>query len=533
MKPVQSPLAVPGATRNVSARKTAENHLAQMEGKYRGLLEAAPDAMVVVNENGEIVLLNVKAEKQFGYHRDELIGQKVTNIIPKGFAERLVADGLRTAAEALAQQIGTGIELIGRRKDRSEFPMELMLSPHQSAEGILVTAAIRDITTRKSAEAQLRQAQKMEVIGQLTGGMAHDFNNLLGIIIGNLDILRDLRKDDKEADELTRDALEAALRGADLTHRLLAFARQQPLRPQSVDVNELISAITRLMSRTLGENIVINFNQKPDIWPVVVDSAQLESCIVNLATNARDAMPKGGKLLIATTNQTLDADYVAWQQDLAAGDYVRIEVSDTGMGMSPQVKERIFEPFYTTKEQGKGTGLGLSMVFGFIKQSGGHISVYSEPDIGTTFRLYLPRATDVSAAAAEPAATEALLPGTGETVLVVEDNDALRHVVLRQIKDFGYRVLEADGATAALVILESEKVDLIFTDIVMPGDIDGITLAQRAVIRQPNLKIVLTSGFPDPRIISGFGAIASSVLLLSKPYRKDKLAAVLRQALDQ
>jgi CheY-like chemotaxis protein len=287
------------------------------------------------------------------------------------------------------------------------------------------------------------------------------------------------------------------------------------------------------MSRTLGENIVINFNQKPDIWPVVVDSAQLESSIVNLATNARDAMPKGGKLLIATTNQTLDADYVAWQQDLAAGDYVRIEVSDTGMGMSPQVKERIFEPFYTTKEQGKGTGLGLSMVFGFIKQSGGHISVYSEPDIGTTFRLYLPRATDVSVAAAEPAATEALPPGTGETVLVVEDNEALRHVVLRQIKDFGYRVLEADGATAALVILESEKVDLIFTDIVMPGDIDGITLAQRAVIRRPNLKIVLTSGFPDPRIISGFGAIASSVLLISKPYRKDKLAAVLRQALDK
>src|ERR1700681_1237870 len=224
LSPLQSAegILVTAAIRDISVRKAAEKHLAQMENRYRGLLEAAPDAMVVVNPAGEIVLLNLQAEKQFGYRRDELVGQKVKNIIPEGFAERLIADGTRSAAEALAQQIGTGIELTGRRKDRSEFPMELMLSPHQSAEGILVTAAIRDITTRKSAEAQLRQAQKMEVIGQLTCGMAHDFNNLLGIIIGNLDVLRDLRKDDKEADELTRDALEAALRGADLTHRLLA-----------------------------------------------------------------------------------------------------------------------------------------------------------------------------------------------------------------------------------------------------------------------------------------------------------------------
>ena len=249
-----------------------------------------------------------------------------------------------------------------------------------------------EISERRQAEAQLIQAQKMEAIGNLTGGMAHDFNNLLGIIIGNLDLLRDLHSSDPDADELAGEALSAALRGADLTRRLLAFARRQPLQPTKTDLNELIAGIVKLLERTLGEDIQITLDLNPDTWSVVVDPAQLESALTNLATNARDAMSGGGQLIIVTGNRELDADYASQHAEVRPGEYAVIEVSDTGSGMPPEVASRIFEPFYTTKEQGKGTGLGLSMVFGFIKQSGGHINVYSEVGIGTTFRLYLLRA---------------------------------------------------------------------------------------------------------------------------------------------
>jgi PAS domain S-box-containing protein len=516
---------------SIEPGSTPAHNSAPIEGNYRGLLEAAPDAMVVVNQDGEIVLLNVQAEKRFGYTREELVGQQVTSIIPEGFAQRLYADGLRSAAEALAQQIGTGIELTARRKDGSTFPIELMLSPLESTEGFLVTASIRDITLRESQQAKLIQAQKMEAIGHLTGGLAHDFNNLISIIIGNLDMLKDLKLGDESAQRMTSEALEAALGGADLTHRLLAFARQQPLDPKSVDINKPISNVIKLLSRTLGEGIEISFEPKIDLWPALVDRALLESCIVNLATNARDAMPKGGKLIFSTGNETLDTHYVAMHPDATPGDYAKIEVSDTGTGMTAETLDRLFEPFYTTKARGKGTGLGLSMVYGFVKQSGGHIGVYSEPGIGTTFRLYLPRATEAPVAS-KPVEDPALPRAAGETVLAVEDNDGLRLVVVRALKSLGYRVIEADGVNSALAILEGQEPDLLFTDIVMPGETDGIALARQALIRWPKLKVVLTSGFPDPNAIAGFGVIAPSALLLTKPYRKDALARMLRRALD-
>jgi PAS domain S-box-containing protein len=375
MELVRASLPTKATTPSVRKRGDVEKHLAQMEGKYRGLLEAAPDAMVVVNQGGDIVLLNVQAERQFGYVRDELLGQKVKAIVPEGFAERLIADGTRSAAEALAQQIGMGLELTGRRKDGSEFPIELMLSPLDSAEGILVTAAIRDLTARHAIDEQLRQSQKMEAIGNLTGGMAHDFNNVLGVVVGNLELQRSLLVPGSESLQLTDEALEAALRGADLTRRLLAFARCQPLAPQRVVLNDLILNIVKLLDRTLGERVDILLHLARSVWPVVIDPTQLESAITNLATNARDAMPGGGTLTIVTANCSLDEDYASLHAEVAAGDYVMVEVSDTGTGMAPGVMAKIFEPFYTTKELGKGTGLGLSMVFGFMKQSGGHISV--------------------------------------------------------------------------------------------------------------------------------------------------------------
>ena len=514
----------------MTEREAAEQHLVQMEARYRGLLEAAPDAMVVVDEAGDIVLLNLQAERQFGYPRDELLGQKVTTLIPQGFAERLIEDGTRTRAEALAQQIGTGIELSGRRKDGSEFPIEIMLSPLESADGILVTAAIRNITERRNTEDQLRQAQKAEAIGNLTSGIAHDFNNMLGAIIGNLDLATPLLAGHEEAAQLLQEATNAALSAAELTRRLIAFARRQPLLPRLISPNELIANIVQLLGRTLGENIDITLDLAADLWPVIVDGAQLEAALTNLAMNARDAMPTGGRLSVATANRHLDAEDAAGDE-VAPGDYASIEVTDAGSGMSSAVVKHIFEPFFTTKEIGKGTGLGLSMVFGFIKQSGGHIDVSSERGKGTTFRLYLPRATAGAIAAEEKPVVGTPL-GTGETVLVVEDNPRVRRVVMRQLSVLGYKPIESDGPAAALAILESTEIALLFTDVVMPGPSDGVTLAQQTIDRWPTTKVVLTSGFPAAMLDERLGPRGAAVRLLSKPYRLADLAALLRQVLD-
>ena len=393
-----------------------------------------------------------------------------------------------------------------------------------------LAGTMHDVTERRQTEAQLRQAQKMEAIGNLTGGMAHDFNNLLGVIIGNLDLAQERVAGAPEVKEMLGDALEAAWRGADLTRRLLAFARRQPLRPVRIQVNELVADTVRLLRRLLGEDIDVSLVLADGLWPVVADPAQLEAALANLATNARDAMPKGGRLIIATANRHLDEDYAAAHAEASAGDFVLIEVSDTGTGMSADVVSRIFEPFFTTKEQGKGSGLGLSMVFGFLRQSGGHVSVYSEPGIGTTFRLYLPRATGY-VIAREVGAAAPIDLGAGETVLVVEDNAALRRIAVRQLEGLGYFVLECERAAAALELLQREPVDLLFTDIVMPGGLDGVELARLALERWPTLKVVLTSGFPQARIDAG-GELLQGVPLLSKPYSKEELAAALHAALS-
>lgn len=360
----------------------------------------------------------------------------------------------------------------------------------------------QSIARQKQIELQLHQAQKMEAIGNLTGGMAHDFNNLLGIIIGNLDLLRSQRSDrnslDPDTDQLLAEALDAALRGADLTRRLLAFARRQPLQPKRIDINEHVAGISKLVARTLGDDIQTKLNLGVNVWPVVADPAQLEAALVNIINNARDAMPHGGELGIVTSNQHLDQDYANLYADLSPGDYTLIEITDTGTGIPPESLDKIFEPFFTTKEQGKGTGLGLSMVFGFMKQSGGHINVYSEMGHGTTFRLYLPRSSvGPQVAATSPQAGL----GGNETVLAVEDNEGLRRIVARQLKELGYRVIEAHDGASALRLLERDRVDLLFTDIVMPGGWNGHTLAKHAIANWPRLKVLMTSGFPDRKSV--------------------------------
>jgi PAS domain S-box-containing protein len=391
---------------------------------------------------------------------------------------------------------------------------------------------MQDITHHRLIERQLAQAQKMEAIGNLTGGMAHDFNNGLGIIIGNLDLLGRLIKADRAATELCDEARDGALRCAELIRQLLAFARRQPLHPQPIDVNTLAETTANLLRRTLGEHITLSLRLGTPLCPVVADPVQLQVALTNLANNARDAMPKGGHLNIATKAVELDTHYAAFHPEVTPGTYVAIEVSDSGIGIAPNVIGNIFEPFFTTKGPGQGTGLGLSMVFGFVKQSGGHVTVYSEPGRGSTFCIYLPCAPDAGVEAGIPTDREPVVGGD-ETVLVVEDNTRLRQATARQLEALGYRVREAEHAVAALAILAGEdRVDLLFSDVVMPGTIDGIDLAQQALCLQSTMKVLLTSGFPGTRG-AGQSAAGCAFPLLSKPHRYDELARTVRAVLDK
>jgi CheY-like chemotaxis protein len=332
-----------------------------------------------------------------------------------------------------------------------------------------------------------------------------------------------------EAREIVGGALTAALSGAELTRRLLAFASNQPLQPETIDVDAIVGGITRLLKPTLGPDIKISIHLEGGVWPVMADAAQLEASLTNLANNARDAMPRGGRLTFTTRNCHLDADYAAAHPGTKPGDYAMIEVGDDGAGMPPETMARIFDPFFTTKNRGNGTGLGLSMVFGFIKQSGGHINVYSEEGLGTTFRIYLPR-TDEIIPEAVRAAIAAPVTGRLETILVVEDNAALRATVKRQLANLHYIVHEADGAPAALDLLATHKIDLLFTDVVMPGGMTGFELARSAVALYPSLKVLVTSGFPEMKL-DVRGQAPAGVRLLTKPYRKDDLARTLRELL--
>ena len=525
-------ILVTAAIRDIAVRKDAEKHLAQMEARYRGLMEAAPDGMVVVNQNGEIVLLNVQAEKQFGYHRDELLGQNVTNIIPEGFAARLIADALRTTAEALAQQIGTGIDLIGRRKDGSNFPIEIMLSPLESSEGTLVTAAIRDISERKQLARQLYQSQKMEAVGQLTGGIAHDFNNLLGVIIGNLDLLERLVADNEAAIKRVQTAQKAATRGADITRRLLVFSSSEQLKPSVVLLGDSIQNMIELAGHALGAEIKITNHIDASMPPLFVDPAGLESALLNLAMNARDAMPKGGSIIIESKVKNLGSSHLAVHTgDLKAGSYVCVSISDTGAGMSRETLERAFEPFFTTKPRNKGTGLGLAMVYGFVKQSGGAVRAYSELGQGTTISLYLPLTAD-SSQPVPAGAPKPLSAKPSGSVLVVDDEVELIEIAQAYLAEMGFTGYEAiDGASALEMIAQHSEIDLMVTDIVMPGGMNGVELAQRARTLRPGLKIVYSSGFPAEALAEKSLPLIDGPLL-HKPYQRAEFATMVRQVME-
>jgi signal transduction histidine kinase len=382
----------------------------------------------------------------------------------------------------------------------------------------------------EATESQVRQAQKMEAIGQLTGGVAHDFNNILTVITGTIEILGEAVKDRPHLVQITNMISAAAARGADLTRHLLAFARRQPLRPRSVDVNALVIEAARLLKTTLGEQIEIESMLAHDSAPAMIDPSQLSTAIINLALNARDAMPDGGKLTLETKNVVLDENYAGMNNDVTPGNYVMIAVSDSGQGIPVSQIEKVFEPFYTTKGVGKGSGLGLSMVYGFVKQSNGHIRIYSEEGFGTTVKLYLPQAMGV--AESLPAKADTCELGRGdESILIVEDDALVREYVVTQIGRLGYDTLAAGNAAEALAIIDGPtRIDLLFTDVIMPGGMNGRQLAIEAQKRRKGLKVLYTSGYTENAIVH-HGRLDAGVLLLAKPYLSSDLARMIRTAL--
>jgi PAS domain S-box-containing protein len=517
--------------RDVTEQRRAHQALVDSEQMAQSIIRSALDAFVQTDENGLILDWSPQAEALTGWTRAEAVGVNVGELVfpePDRAAHRQrIALFLNEAAGGAS---GMRYEARALRRDGHEFIVEASLTALRRGDGYTINAFVRDITQRRAAEEQLIQAQKMESVGQLTGGIAHDFNNMLTVITGTIEILADGVKDVPHLAKVTQLISEAADRGAQLTASLLAFARKQPLQPAEIDVNEFICEAVRLLSQTLGKQIQIETALSGVAWPAFVDSSQLTSALVNLAINARDAMPLGGKLTFATSNVTLGVPEAVASGVERAGDYVAIEVRDTGIGIPQSHLDRIFDPFFSTKEVGQGTGLGLSMVFGFVKQSGGSVEVRSAEGCGTTFRIYLPKA-DMSALRLQ-AQDDLPVRGGNETILCVDDDAKIRDYVTIQLESLGYKVILAANADEALAIINrGAAFDLLFTDIVMPGSMNGRQLAETVMAGRPTLRVLFTSGYSDGALPLQ-GRVGHGIPLLTKPYRRAELARMLRRCLD-
>jgi len=561
-----------GIMRDITERKLAETRGQADEAKYRAIVDTAVDAIAVIDESAIVQSFNRSAKKIFGYAAAEVVGQNVRILMPepdRGAHDGYIANYRRTGQ---AKIIGIGREVEGQRKDGSLFPLELSIAEWRADGQRYFTGTMRDVTDRKQAEealhrltetlerrvtertaeleaanqrltdqmealnrvqSALQQAQKMEAIGQLTGGIAHDFNNLLAAISGNLDLMIGRAANDPIQCRLINSTQGAAERGARLVEQLLAFARQQSLRPETVKLDELLREFAILITRVVGAAIEVRFDAEADLWPVRVDTAQFQSAILNLAVNARDAMPGGGRLVIELRNVVLDERGVAVLQDMAPGRYVVVAVRDTGGGMTREVAARAFDPFFTTKEIDKGTGLGLSQVYGFAQQSGGGAAIESELGQGTVVRLYLPRSEVVDAPIA--LVGEDLSPQLDEQapgrILVVDDDPDVLDMVVSTLVSMGYDTLASRSGNEALEAVRSdEKIDLLFTDVIMPGGLNGAELAQEARRLRPDLRVLLTTGFVA--IGADLPAIVDETLpILRKPYRQLELARMVRDVL--
>ncbi len=522
--------------RNREASQRAE----RAETLLRETIESIPEGFVVYDSDDRLVMCNEAYRALYPHAAAALVpGARFSEFLRARLAHGDVAEAVGREDEWVAEHLRQHRLPANTHEQVLADGRHILAIDRRTRSGL--TAGIRlDVTPLRTAEAQLHQAQKMDSIGQLSGGIAHDFNNLLGTVIGNLDLLAEGAAGDKTLETFANEALAAALRASELTKRLLAFARKQPLRPQTVDVGKQLTGLADLLRGMLGETVTLEVAIADALWPIVVDPVQLESAIVNLAINARDAMPDGGVITIRAANAapmevTLAAGDPARDAGSPLGDHVVIAVSDTGVGMTQEIMARAFEPFFTTKPAGKGTGLGLSMVYGFAKQSQGHVEIDSEIGRGSTVKLYLPRAegraniVELTHSAAGPAR----LPTGREVVLVAEDNEGLRQTTVRVLSDLGYRVFEAEDGPTALAILRSNRpIDLLFTDIVMPNGMTGFELASEACRLRPGIKVLFASGFTEMALYPRPPANGNGAPLLTKPYRKDEIAWQIRSLLD-
>jgi PAS domain S-box-containing protein len=520
-----------GILQDITELRQAELAALESAAHYRQLVELLPDG-VILCQGGRIVFCNPATVEILGAASAEVLAGKPARDLAEP-ADREALDQLLEHPPEKARA-SRPVEMKLRRLDGSVFEGEVQATAMHSERGPAIELILRDVSRRKAMQQQFDHAQRMEVVGQLTGGIAHDFNNILGIIIGNLDLLIERAKGDPALIELANVALDGALRGADLTQRLLAFSRKQPQAPRPIDLNAVLNQIVSVLRRTLGEQIEIRLDLAPQLMPIFAEPMQIEDAILNLAINARDAMPEGGRLSIETCGVILEGQ-AGEPAGLAPGRYAVLTVSDTGTGMSAEVAGRAFEPFFTTKSLGKGTGLGLSMVYGFVKRSNGHIEIDSHPGGGTRVRIHLPQVPagrqEIPAAPLESAGS--LHPAAGRVVLVVEDEKDVRTVAVKQLHDLGCRTLEAENAKAALSLLDSqEKVDLLFSDVVMPGGMNGYDLAVEARKRRPGLKVLLASGYAAHSRVQRAEPV-EDIELLNKPYRKRDLAQKLGEVLGR
>ena len=528
--------------------------VAPAEALLRGLIEAAPDAILAVDADGRIVFANVQAAKLFGYRRDELVGQPIEVLIPEPARGIHPSHRSKYFSDPRPRPMGAGMQLAGRRQDGTEFPAEISLSALETEKGLLVSAAVRDVTDRLLAqreqdrlraeaeqerlERQLHQSQRLESLGLLAGGVAHDFNNLLAVILVYASMVEQevarAAGDDARWVGVGRDVAQikhAAERATRLTHQLLAFGRREVVQPRALRLNDVVGDVESLLRRTLGEHVELLTSLVPDVAPVMADPGQIEQVLVNLAVNARDAMPLGGTLTIDTENIDIGDEYAGSPDALPPGAYVRLRVSDSGTGMPPEVIEHAFEPFYTTKPKGEGTGLGLSTVYGIVTQAGGYVRIYSEPGLGTSISSYLPRVeleVEPQANVAPPAQAHR----GNETILVVEDEPAMREVARRILVRNGYTVLAASGGREAIAIAEAHAgaIDLLVTDVVMPHML-GKDVAERLTAMRPALRVLYMSGYAHP-VLASQGTLEPGVTLLEKPFSEQVMLSKVRAALD-
>lgn len=546
------------AIEDITAGRLAEKKLRETTDRLDAIVNNTRMALFMMDDHQRCIFMNAAAEQMTGYTFAETQGRVLHDVIhhkyPDGRDFPLSECAIDRAFPENHQQSG---EEVFVHKDGSFYPVGFTASPMRDAAGTTVGTVIEvrliadeiqaretlrtynatlkhevevAVAERKRAEIQLVQAQKMEAIGNLTGGIAHDFNNILQVIRGNLELLARNVAGVEAAERRLEHAKVGVDRGAKLTSQLLAFGRRQPLDPSPLHLGRLLQGLDDMLRRTLGEAVEIEIVVSGGLWNCNVDRAQMENAVLNLAINARDAMANRGKLTLEVSNAVLDDQYQSDHAEVTAGQYVVLAVTDTGSGMAPEILAKVFEPFFTTKPEGQGTGLGLSMVYGFVKQSGGHVKLYSEIGEGTTVRLYLPRTRRTADIEAQAPLAEAR--GGPETILVVEDDDAVRATTVETLTDLGYRVLRAANADAALAIVESGvAIDLLFTDVVMPGRLRSTDLARMTVAAHPRAGVLFASGYTQNAIVHA-GRLDDGVELLSKPYGRDNLARKIRQVLD-